>query len=163
MQLYLLSMTALLTALQITCNAQTVKLINATEQDWAGGIAGHTGENYTFEIEFSDYIKEPLPLTLWVGQYAFSLQTNDSLRQKNTVIKHINRTNKLNIKITVGTFHNEYAEKEGQPFEKELLNNMPKPPKPFKGKALLSYLYKGAINTFEITEIRTLLPVQEIP
>ena len=63
---------------QITV-AQTVKIIHSTEQDWAGGIAGHTGENYTFEIEFSDYVQEPTPVALWIGNGAFTRITHDPM------------------------------------------------------------------------------------
>ncbi len=142
---------------------QTLKLNGATELDWAGGIAGHTGENYTFEIEFINCQEEPIPIMIWIGKYAIKLTIDDSIANNNTIINHKKGTGIYNYVIKVGTFHNEYAQREGMPTEDELLDKVDKPPIAYKGKALLSYSYQGRYHTYIIPEIITHLPNIDAP
>ncbi len=153
----------LLLLCQLAANAQNVKLINSTEQDWAGGIAGLSGENYTFTIEFSDFVSEPHPLTLWVGREAFTINTKDSLMQRNTTMQCLQGGKKISFEIKAGVSHNEYAQRQGLPTKEAQLQEMPAPPKPYKGKALLAYIYQGKTRYFEIAEIMNTLPRQDYP
>ena len=144
-------------------NAQTVKLIRSTEQDWAGGIAGHSGENYNFVIEFTDYIREPVPVTLWLGEEPFKLVIDDSLLQGNTKITRLSGGKRFGLAIRVGTFRDEYADRNPPLRGKDAESQKPVPPKAYKGKALLAYYYKGQESYFEITKITEQLPKADYP
>ena len=149
--------------LPFCANAQQVKLVNSTEQRWAGGIAGHRGENYTFTIEFSDFTSEPKPLTLWVGNDVFELVTKDSLVQSNTKIKRMKSGKILRWDIVVRASHDDYADRYPVQGPDDTKKSKPKPPRPFKGKALLVYNYESKTQFYEVTKIMTNLPQLNYP
>ncbi len=95
---------------------------------------------------------------IWIGNYAIQLSIDDSLISANTVIKHKKGNGNYSITLNVGTYHNEYAQREGQPSDEEMLSKMEKPPFPYKGKALFAYKYQGKNQTFVIPKILTHLP-----
>src|SRR4051812_36718688 len=68
----------------ILLQAQGVKLVSSTRQDWSGGIAGKRGSNYTFTIEFYNCPKEPMPDTIWVWQDAIVLNEDPPPNVKRT-------------------------------------------------------------------------------
>ncbi len=130
--------------------SQTVKIISASEQKWAGGAAGRTGTYNHFEIEFKGFKNEPLPDTIWIGQEAIPLVITDAKEAPtgNTIRTKTKKSIKFQIKV--GTAHNEYAELNPQvgPNEKKIA--LPKPPVKYKGVALLSYKNKGHETYFTI-------------
>ncbi len=143
--------------------AQQVRVITCTEQDWAGGIAGHSGANYTFTIEFTGYTQEPQPLAIWIGSDVFQLTTGDSTTLGNTSIQQLAKGKKMRVKITVGTFHDEYADRYELLWGGQQKKEPPKPPIAFNGKALLVYAYRGQTKYLEIKKIMDMLPRMDLP
>ena len=140
--------------------AQTIKVLNSTQQPWSGGIAGHSGDNHTFSIRFSDCGKEPIPDTIWLGQYPVELIVYDHDRQSNTNITHTGKTYKFD--ITAGTFYDEYADRYPSPDGKPN-TAPPHSPVPYKGVAMLSYTYNGRHHYYVIPKIKTVYPTANYP
>jgi hypothetical protein len=85
--------------------AQKVTLVSATAQSWAGGVAGLSGDNYHFTIEFTRFKNEPLPDTIWIGNNPIPLINNDAA-SSNFRLTHVGNT--LKADITAKTSRNEY-------------------------------------------------------
>lgn len=57
--------------------SQTITIVSATEQGWAGGVCCATGTNYQINIKVSGAGKKFRLETLWIGQSYFALvETN---------------------------------------------------------------------------------------
>jgi len=125
-------------------NAQSVKLINSTRQDWSGGVAGMHGSRYTFAIEFYDCKKEPVPDILWIGQDAVSLNENSSLNVKMSRKGDMVR---FDINANIQKNDNSYGY-----YPKENKEEAQSPMK-YRGVALLSYKYNKEQKYFVINRI----------
>ncbi len=140
--------------------AQTIKMLNSTMQSWSGGIAGRSGVNYTFSIEFSNYKQEPIPDTLWIGRSPIALISSDaSAVRVNT--KRIPDKKTVRFDITCGTSADEYQTRypnTGEA-EKTRLHSLIG----YKGVALLTYNYKGERQKYVITQIKTIYPPANYP
>ncbi len=132
--------------------SQTVKLIDATEQDWSGGIAGRSGTNYVFDIELKHCKKDVQPDTIWVGQ------SPTALSEKNTTQTHTQSGLLLQIRVTI----------QG----KNSYGHFPEPTEPtpvvhapcqYKGIALLSYHQDGKQYYYAIPRITKKYPHQSYP
>ncbi len=134
------------------CNAQNIKLNTATHQGWSGGIAGRYGDNYSFTILYSGNKEEPKLDKIWIGDIPFNLVIIDSAELYGNV-KRTKRTNSWEYTITVGTSHDEYAEKNFPKNSNEKKEKQPKPPIKYSGVALISYHYKGEEKYFIINKI----------
>jgi hypothetical protein len=142
--------------------AQNVKLVNATQQSWSGGIAGRHGDNYTFVIEFSKYSKEPVPDTLWIGQQPIALQVSDSGVTPRTNTVTISGKHSIRYEISAGTSANEYTDHYPITGNKKEARQ-PHAPIKCKGVALLSYQYNGRHHYFEISKIMKVFPPISYP
>lgn len=140
-------------------HAQKVRLLNSTEQRWSGGIAGHSGVNYVFTVEFSAYIAEPMPDTLWVGNQPILITTVNSNEYANTKVSRTSRAVKYEIGARIS--HDEYADRY------PVLDGKPKDtthaPIAYKGVALLSYKVSGKPHYFVINKIMHEYPVANYP
>lgn len=134
----------LLALIPALVQAQAVRLVSSTRQDWSGGVAGKHGSNYTFTIEFYNCSKELRPDTIWVGQDAILLNedppSNIKRTRKGDTVRFDIRAN-----IHKDDYQNRYSLGEQQ---KEV-----PPPMSYKGVALLSYKYKGQQKYFVVTKI----------
>jgi len=140
--------------------AQTVRVINSTEQRWSGGVAGRTGVNYSFVIEFSKYKQEPLPDTLWIGQEPIAILITDSSFSKNINTKRTCNKHTVRFEINVGTSHDENTDRFPVQ-EKPTVSAHP--PMKYKGAALLSYLYNGKQCYYEISKFLKVYPPLSYP
>ena len=141
--------------------AQTIKLVNSTDQGWSGGVAGRTGNNYTFSIEFSGFKPDPIPDTIWIGQTPVQLSITDSGdTQANT--KRTKKKSSIKFNISAGTSEDEYADRYPTPdnMRKEVPSHCPIT---YKGVALLSYKYKGKKHYYVISRIMTTYPPADYP
>ena len=134
-------------------NAQNVKLNNSTLQGWSGGIAGHYGENYIFDIEFTGYETAPIPDTIWIEHLPVPLTIYDAKDPPNGNTRRTIKRKSVRYEIAVGTSHDEYAEREQQysPNKKQD-DTPPLPPKKYKGVALISYQANGSQHFFEVSK-----------
>jgi hypothetical protein len=145
----------------IALNAQTVRLINSTQQSWSGGIAGRHGANYTFKIEFSDYKKEPSLETIWIGQSPFPIVLVDSgTLQRNT--RRTPRSNSVIFDINASTSFDDNAEQLSGPEHREKVKKS-RSHMSYDGVALLSYKYKGKRRYYAITNITKTYPPVNYP
>ncbi len=131
--------------------SQSVKLIASTHQRWSGGVAGRHGDRYGFTVEFSHYKKEPIPDTLWIGKDPFAVKVGQNNSFKNGNAKLIRSKNKISFEINENITRNDYYNPNEPPRKQEA--DKRQPPKPYKGVALLSYIYKGHHHYFEISQI----------
>lgn len=141
--------------------AQTIKMLNSTMQSWSGGIAGRSGVNYTFSIEFSNYKQEPIPDTLWIGRSPIALVSADAGAVRvNT--KRIANQKTVRFDITCGsTSADEYPTRYPNTGEAE--KTRLHSPIAYKGVALLTYNYKGKRQKYVITQIKTIYPPANYP
>ncbi len=135
-------------------NAQTIKLTEATHQGWSGGNAGRYGAKYYFTILCKDFKEEPKLDKIWIENSQFNLVVRDSIEIYGNV-KRSKRNNTLQYTITVGTSHDEYAEKNFPKNNSQKQEKEPKPPIKFSGLALISYHYKGVEKYFIINKTLT--------
>ena len=145
----------------ICATGQTVRIVNSSSQKWSGGIAGHSGTNYYFEVEFSGFRGEPLPETLWLGKEPVAQSIIDSAdgQSGNTIRAH--KRGVLLYKISAGTQKDEYNDRYPDPENKK--SDTPVHVPVYKGVALLSYRYHGKRHRFEIMYIMKNLATADYP
>ena len=131
--------------------AQKIRLVNATDQSWSGGVAGRSGNDYTFVIEFSDFRKQPLPDTIWIGSQPVGLYLPDSLNGGNMKIKHTKQKTSVIFEIKVSTSVDEYSVMN--PLKQNEQKNAPAHIPTYKGFALLSYHCNGRQQHYVIRNI----------
>ncbi len=141
-------------------SAQTIKILNSTVRNWSGGVAGKRGSNYSFVIEFRDFRKEPLPDTIWINQQPIPLSISTETVQGNT--KRTRTKNAVKFEINAGTSRDDYADMYPDPEGKQR-KAIPRMPRPCKGVALLSYLYRGKDRYYEIGAFTTTLEPVNYP
>jgi hypothetical protein len=136
----------------LALGAQTVKMINSSVQQWSGGIAGRSGANYVFVVEFSNYQETPVPDTLWIDREPFPVNfgdfNQDGMNTKCTMTRKTAR-----FEISVGTFHDEYADRYAPPQPENKIKSSSHPPIDYKGIGLLSYKYLGKEHFYTISKI----------
>jgi hypothetical protein len=133
---------------------QSIKLLNATQQGWLGGEAGHYGINYYVEFSTPDY--SVTPDTLWVKNNPYSIdftEPNNVCKRKIDSVKH-----KVTYFIAVGEAHDEQNEM-GNFIKADKDPTKKKPEKRYNGAALLEYSFKGKKYYYEIKQFRKLEPV----
>jgi hypothetical protein len=163
MNLKLISLLLAFCAFQLYAMAHTVKVISATTQSWSGGVAGRSGTNEQFEIEFSGFKSEPIPDTMWMGDETIPLIiTNKSnFSEGNTIC--IRSKKSVTFKILGQTYRDEYAERFPPGLDPKKKNKVSHPPKPYKGVALISYKIDGKEYWFEVPKYTKTLPAINYP
>lgn len=148
----ILAICLLLTGLPAITMAQKVRIVNSSEQSWSGGIAGRSGANYSFVVEFSDFDSEPVPDTLWVERQPFPLSSPDSVKGLIGNIKRARTKKTVTFTINAGTFRDEYADRYNVQGDGKH-RPVPQPPFDYKGVALLCYRYKGTERYYTVSKI----------
>ncbi len=148
--------------------AQYVKLVESSEMNWSGGVAGRRGTNYNFTVDFIQFKKEPVPDTIWIKNTPFSFLQVGSTPQGTANIKKTIGKKSVQYSISVAISHDDYRERviapPGSGEEKEhKQQTAARAPVKYKGVALLSYTYKGERHYFEITGITKKLPPVNYP
>ena len=152
---YMRHITLVLLPFILTCpsflRAQKITLDGSSRQRWSGGIAGRSGENYTFTIDFTGYKNDLAIDSLWISD-EFVLLTGSSAK-----ISY--RKNGLRLQLTAGISRNEYNNPSytGKPLPSAHA------PCKYKGVALLSYHYKSRQYYYSISRIITHYPQVSYP
>ena len=136
--------------------AQKVKLVNSTSTNWSGGIAGRSGTNYMFKVEFSAYGRnQPMPDTLWIGDKCIPLilKTNPVPQGFNLIAT----TSKKKVTYEImGAVSKDLNKNRPDPYqEANKRNHLPPPPVKCGGVALLSYRYNGKRHFYTIEKVMT--------
>jgi len=139
-------------AAPVVSKAQTVRA--ATEQCWSGGVAGKHGCNYSFSIEFGTQMQTVLPDTLWIGETSIPLLLKNG---EGGNLKKVRTKGGIRFEISAGTHFDDHELYPHPPGEAEH-TEAPKPPRKYKGAALLSYIQAGKQQYFVIPKIITHLP-----
>lgn len=121
--------------LGLSAQAQKTTVINATQQSWSGGVAGHHGINYVIGIEFTD--TTAVPDTAWIGgqYYRVNIAKNDTVNRKVDKKRHI-------IRYTIYVYNswNDLEDPAQRQKELEQRNKVKQPrTRKFEGAALISY------------------------
>ncbi len=118
-----------------TANCQNVTLLKATSQHWAGGVAGHHGNNYLISIESSD--TTIAPDTIWIGQDFYKIRYVPG----DTVTRKINKSIKT---VTYNLYAGEsYNDMRRYYYHGDTVKNgARRPTKNYTGAAAVSYRYK---------------------
>ena len=151
MKLTVLVIILTLSSFNIDCN-EKFEIIKASSQEWKGGRQ-ETGFGTYYELTIVPKVNSGKLRfdKLWIGEKYFQISCyqkgkrvkNDTFGSGDTITIHVN---------------NETVPESMLPVEKDKFKNEnPKPPKKYKGEALLSYLYNGKrkykiIETFIIIE-----------
>lgn len=130
-------------------NAQTVKLINSSEQQWSGGVAGKRGTRYSFVVEFAGLATEPVPDTIWVGREPIAILTTTREQYANTKITRKGKSVRFEINVNTQSDDYEYNHPTQDARQR------PGPPIKYKGIALLSYRNNNRRCYFVIGKIIT--------
>ena len=138
---------------------QRIRMLNSTEQKWHGGVAGKSGANYAFLIEFADFKTEPIPDTIWIGQQPISILIANGKELFNTKIIRTSRAIRfeINVRVSKDDYEDRY------PIQSRAPKATPHAPITYKGLALLSYSIKGDPQYFEIRKIMKEYPAANYP
>ena len=139
--------------------AQKIRVINSTERKWYGGIAGRSGANYTFLIEFSDFKVDPNPDTIWIGQQPIPVKTGSDNESANTKVSR--NAKSIRFEISAGISKDEYADR--YPVQGTAPKAIPHSPIAYKGVAMLSYTVRGQPRYFEIRKVMQEYPAANYP
>lgn len=139
--------------------AQKIKVINAIERKWYGGVAGRSGANYTFVIQFSDFKTQPVPDTLWIAEHAIPIKTGNNHENANTKVSRTIKSVKF--EINVGISKDDYADR--YPVQGNEPNVIRNAPIEYKGVALLSYKVSGNPYYFTVKKIMIEYPSTNYP
>ena len=129
--------------------AQKIKLVSADKQSWSGGMAGHSGTNYSVVIECNDTTL--MPDTLWIGAEALPV----NVRKLSSSLKKCGRRHKK-VTYTINAGESTYIE-PGNPEKIVHAGGVDgKCPVVYKGAALISYTYRGKRHYFIIKTLHVL-------
>jgi len=139
--------------------AQRIRMLNSTEQKWYGGVAGKSGANYVFLIEFADFKTDPIPDTIWIEQQPVPLSIANGKELFNTKITRT--AHAIRFEINVRVSKDDYEDRH--PIQSRAPKATPHAPITYEGVALLSYRIKGAPKYFEIRKIMKEYPAANYP
>lgn len=148
-----------MTLIFCSCQAQKITTVDATRQDWSGGIAGYYGTNFHFTLETFTIKNDTLLIdSIWIQNKVYALR-RDTSNADNPNLKVFKKGNKLSYFINVGFSVNENHQNyiaEGNNVKDE---NHPAPIK-YNGSALVQYHLKSAkkIYYYEIPFLKVLTP-----
>ena len=150
---YCLSFISILLLASCVVQKETGTLIDATQQDWSGGIPGHYGSSYNFTIEFPTIKTTPVPDTVWINGHFFKLDTAG-----NVTMKISRSAGKITYYIKVGFSINDMQ----NPAASQGKDPSLKPaPRKYKGAALISYHQENSSKReyYIVPEIKIMTPV----
>jgi hypothetical protein len=118
--------------------AQKLKVLSATRQSWSGGVAGHHGVNFGFEIETKEKVVFD---SLYINHSGYKLTArHDSIKHTFT--------------LRTGESYTDPGFERGA--VKQVNNNKPLPPRVYSGAALITYHYNGKTELLDIKEVKSL-------
>lgn len=139
----------LLILFSANANAQHLKLISATKQPWAGGVADSRGNSYVFTIKIDNKHKSVKLSSLWMEEQQFDI-AND----RYTVIKEAfkdGRTVQISVRTSSATKIPGHTRAPQQA------------PIAYKGVALIGYTINGKQQYFTVKKITKQLPSLSYP
>lgn len=136
----------------LLCNsasAQHLKLISATKQHWAGGVAGSQGNSYVFTLKIDNKHKSVKLSSIWIDEQQFDI-ANDQYTVTKEALKD-GRTVQISVRTSSPT---------------KIPGHTRAPqsaPVKYKGIALLGYTVNGKQQYFTIKKITKQLPPLSYP
>ncbi|MBL7718849.1 MAG: hypothetical protein JNL72_08440 [Flavipsychrobacter sp.] len=135
-----------------------VSLRESYRQNWSGGIAGNSGSNFHFEVQFSDVADTLLPDTLWIEGHCIALRLknsadgngNTAVTRYHTYQRGKRRTHLL---ISIDARISRQEARLVAPLQEPEAATNPTPPIAYKGVALLCYRYGTERRYYAIPEI----------
>ncbi len=119
--------------------AQSVKLVSATQQRWAGGVAGSQGNIYSFTLKIDNKHKQVKLSSVWVDEQEFDIADG-----RNTVVVEAlkdGRTVRINVRTSSAT----------------KIPGHTRPPQPapiaYKGVALIGYKVGNKAQYFVVKKV----------
>ena len=143
-------------------SAQHIKLVAATDQQWSGGIAGRTGNNYNFRLQINNLRSELMPDTIWIGNEAIALHQETTGLPGNMKINISGKKNRCIIDINVGTSTNGFALRNPHLQNEEKKPSL-KPPFDYKGVAMIDYHYRNRQHFYVVPGFLNKLPPINYP
>jgi len=130
-------------------NAQKIVVVNATRQDWSGGVAGHYGANYRISVKMdTSFIKLD---SLYFNGQACKLFVNrpgeDNVAYNNTSHSYI---------ISASESHYEENMPMGDDTKEKAISA---PLRHYAGAALITYYYKGKKQLLVVKQMQSLPPI----
>ena len=127
--------------------AQTVTIMNASRQDWSGGIAGHYGTNYSITLKLSP---ENIQLdSVYISNFCIKIS---NVYGGNVLKDTVHHT----YTIIAQESHDEYNENGYSGHNPGL---PPAAKKHFAGAALIVYEYKGKQYSLIVKKFQALEPL----
>ena len=126
-----------------------VKLLEATSQEWAGGIyeSGY-GTNFKVTLIAKGNSEKLQVSDLWIGEDYFSVKAVKNLAKRND----LEFSRKDTLYVTAGFTHK--PDKDGKYLRK--MGEQKVVPHEYDGVALLGYTWKGKTKYIEIDELKKL-------
>ena len=126
-----------------------VKLLEATSQEWAGGIyeSGY-GTNFKVTLIAKGNSEKLQVSDLWIGEDYFSVKAVKNLAKRND----LEFSRKDTLYVTAGFTHK--PDKDGKYLRK--MGEQKVVPHEYDGVALLGYTWKGKTKYIEIYELKKL-------
>jgi len=149
----------LLLALTLPAAGQKLSVVSVSHQRWAGGIAGHHGDRYTFRLKMEGTKMVPSPDTLLMNSAAFPMV--DKSKDPSAGNFKMERKGKFCL-LTISTEFSYIDEYPGEQQRKQPEAETKAPIK-FKGIALLKYRCNGHVLYCTIRSITEEMPQLNYP
>jgi hypothetical protein len=137
------------------------KLVAATKQSWSGGVAGRSGCNYSFKLQFSKRDRIRLD-SIWLDHVVFPLITGDLSMgvAGNCTVTAVGSNQEW--EILVGTQHDEYASRHPTDAGGWVPPTQ-EPPIPVDGVACIGYSQKGVRKYLVVKAFTKVAKPQDYP
>ncbi len=142
---------------QSRSNDKIFKLINATRQQWSGGVAGRYGINYYIEIQTK--LKGISIDTVWISGVPYP--TDFSANNPHFKYKFDSASRKITYSISVEETHNDMRFRHNgiSDSPKDTMKNKVPAVRHFTGAALISYALKNKKHFYTISSFTSLAPI----
>lgn len=139
-------------------SAQKIDLLTATQQSWAGGLAGHHGTTYTVVIQCTD--TTVVPDTLWIGETIYS---KIDIKPKDSAIrKYDKKMRAYTYTLNAYESYNDMKQLYVYSGQQQPGDNTKQHMRHYDGEALVSYKYKGKHYSYIVKKL-TRLPALNYP
>ncbi len=125
--------------------AQSVKVVECTKQDWAGGVAGKRGTHYNITFSYPTKKKDIILDTIWVGQRKFQIFMPQS-PSSNVVVTKKGKLTMAAMRLQVSYDEVQYPNVGNESASKAPIKN-------YKGVALLQYHEGNKKNELVIPKV----------
>ena len=134
----------------LNIKAQNIKVLEATQQSWAGGVCCSGGTNYSINLESTDTLNFIKVDTIWMGGEYYVEKAEPGF----TLFKVI-FNKKTKYQLSYGKSWNKYPHQED---DIPVLKPNEESPK-YKGQAFVIYHYKKQREAIEIEGFAILQPI----